>query len=322
MRYRKPHFSILLFICLSVTLTGCQSQGVKDTEAITVPQREWASFNGNLSWESSARDFPSTFYVRSMNGRKLKGVVKDKRIDCLIKECKLHPGSHSIEVDYYWSTSHTKKERNRSEMWEALGFVLGFFSGGGGSVPGYSYHDNPCNVTMTFEAQARRNYAINVIHTVQRAMPEEFQIVDRESGAVIASAAPACNLIHKTAMPFSNQPLPNDQCAIHIITGKKQVVDQVTFYLNESHKYDARRRKVYTLFAEPGEQLIHVVVPKYSEMFGDAKNKETINVQCTAGEANYIKIDVTGFWTLRPTAIALSTEEAQPLISKFISKSK
>ena len=105
MRYRKPHFSILLFICLSVTLTGCQSQGVKDTEAITVPKREWASFNGNLSWESSARDFPSRFYVRSMNGRKLKGRVKNKRIDCLIKECKLHPGRHSIEVDYYWSTS-------------------------------------------------------------------------------------------------------------------------------------------------------------------------------------------------------------------------
>jgi hypothetical protein len=85
--------------------------------------------------------------------------------------------------------------------------------------------------------------------------------------------------------------------------------------LNESHKYDARRRKVYTLFAEPGEQLIHVAI-------GDTKNKETIGVQCTAGEANYIKIDVTGLWTLRPTVIALSTDEAQPLISKFISKSK
>ena len=313
MRYRKPRYAILLLICLSVTLTGCQTQGVKDTQPITTPKREWATFSGRLSRERNVNNFPSKFYVRTMNGRRLRGGVKNKWTDCLIGECKLHPGRHSIEVDYYWSTSHTRKEWNRKDFGEALS-VLGIFVG---VAPNFSSRqdDNPCQITLEFEVQAAREYVLNVIHTVQQKQPEEFQIVDTESGAVIASAAPACNLIHKTAMPFSNQSLPNDQCAIHIITGKKQVVDQVTFYLNESHKYDARRRKVYTLFAEPGEQLIHVAI-------GDTKNKETIGVQCTAGEANYIKIDVTGLWALRPTVIALSTDEAQPLISKFISKSK
>lgn len=313
MRYGKPHFPILLFICLSVTLTGCQTQGVKDTQPITTPKREWATFSGRLSRERNVNNFPSKFYVRTMNGRRLRGGVKNKWTDCLIGECKLHPGRHSIEVDYYWSTSHTRKERNRKDFGEALS-VLGIFVG---VAPNFSSRqdDNPCQITLEFEVQAAREYVLNVIHTVQQKQPEEFQIVDTESGAVIASAAPVCNLIHKTAMPFSNQPLPNDQCAIHIITGEKQAIDQLKFYLNESHKYDARRRKVYTLFAEPGEQLIHVAI-------GDTKNKETIGVQCTAGEANYIKIDVTGLWTLRPTVIALSTDEAQPLISKFISKSK
>ena len=319
MRYRKPRYAILLLICLSVTLTGCQTQGVKETQPITTPKREWATFSGRLSRERNVNNFPSRFYVRTMNGRILKGAVKDKRIDCLIRECKLHPGRHSIEVDYYWSTSHTRKERNTKEFWEALS-VVGMLVGG---APSFSHRqDNPCQISLEFEVQAAREYVLNVIHTVQLKQPEEFQIVDTESGTVIASAAPACNLIHKTAMPFSNRPIPNDQCAIHILTGKKQAVDQVTFYLNESHKYDARRRRAYTLFAEPGEQLIHIAVPKNSKVFGDTKNKETIGVQCTAGEANYIKIDVTGLWTLKPTAIALSTEEAQPLISKIMSKSK
>lgn len=310
MRYRKPRYAILLLICLSVTLTGCQTQGVKDTQPITTPKREWATFSGRLSRERNVNNFPSRFYVRTMNGRRLKSAVKNKRIDCLIGECKLHPGRHSIEVDYYWSTSHTRKERNRKEFWEALSVVGALY---GGDLSFSSRQDNPCQITLEFEVQAAREYVLNVIHTVQRKQPEEFQIVDTESGAVIASAAPACNLIHKTAMPFSNGPIPNDQCAIHILTGKKQAVDQVIFYLNESHKYEARPRKAYTLFAEPGEQLIHIAV---------RKNKETIGVQCTAGEANYIKIDVTGFWTSKPTAIALSTEEAQPLISKIMSKSK
>ena len=313
MRYGKPHFSILLFICLSVTLTGCQTQGVKDTQPITTPKREWATFSGRLSRERNVNNFPSRFYVRTMNGRRLKGGVKNKWIDCLIGECKLHPGRHSIEVDYYWSTSHTRKERRLNTNVAVTLSILGAYHG---VAPSFSSRqDNPCQITLEFEVQAAREYVLNVIHTVQQKQPEEFQIVDTESGAVIASAAPACNLIHKTAMPFSNQPLPNDQCAIHIITGKKQAIDQLKFYLNESHKYDARRRKVYTLFAEPGEQLIHVAIV-------DTKIKETIGVQCTAGEANYIKIDVTGLWTLRPTVIALSTDEAQPLISKIMSKTK
>ena len=55
MRYRKPRYAILLLICLSVTLTGCQTQGVKDTQPITIPKREWATFSGRLSflWDIS-----------------------------------------------------------------------------------------------------------------------------------------------------------------------------------------------------------------------------------------------------------------------------
>ena len=153
MRYRKPRYAILLLICLSVTLTGCQTQGVKDTQPITTPKREWATFSGRLSRERNVNNFPSRFYVRTMNGRRLKGAVKNKRIDCLMGECKLHPGRHSIEVDYYWSTSHTRKERNRKEFWEALSVVGALY---GGDLSFSSRQDNLCQITLAFEVQAAR----------------------------------------------------------------------------------------------------------------------------------------------------------------------
>ncbi len=313
----------LLCVCLGITVAGCGTQGVKETNPNPnmVPKKEWGTFHGNLRWESSARDFPGTFYVRSMNGRKLKGRVKDKRIDCLIKDCKLHPGSHSIEVDYYWSTSHTKKERNRTQMWEGLGLILGIFAGGGASFPSYSDHDNPCKITLTFEVQKRREYALNIIHTVQQEQPEEFQIVDIESGGVIASASPSCQMLHNTPLLFSNQHVPDDQCAIHIFMGKDRRVEQVIFNVNESRTYEARRRKAYTFLEEPGEQLINVSVARNAAL-SNKRNTETIVVQCSAGETKYIQLDVIGFWTSRPAAIELTIEDAQPLISKIMSKSK
>ncbi len=174
-------FSVLIFFCLTVGLAGCSH---------TSPRARPASFNGDVRLADESKDFYSQHRVVTLNGHDLydrrRVRVKDQRINCLLRDCSLKPGQHTIDIEYFWSSLEAEKKRQRTEAWQTLGNLLG---GTYGSIDSRFY---PCNGSVTFEVQSAQKYILNVVHADQSNGPEEFQVVETTSGAVVGSAHPSC----------------------------------------------------------------------------------------------------------------------------------
>ena len=185
MKRRNPQRFVLLLLCLTVPLGGCTN---------TSPRTRPASFDGDVRLAGEARDFYSQHHVLTLNGHDLndgrRAKVKDQKINCLMRDCKLQPGQHTINVEYRWSSLEAEKAERRSDNWQSFWFALGMLGGGAGNPPDSPNY--PCQVSVSFEVQPAHDYILNVVHTDQTRGPAEFQIVDSESRAIVGSASPSC----------------------------------------------------------------------------------------------------------------------------------
>ncbi len=125
MRRHPRHFLVPLLLFLLVMV--CQTTLAKD-EVVKVGKKEWATFSGRASFKEK-KSFPSRGYVKKMNGRNLTASKRSKRMDCIIEECKLHPGNHSLTVIYFWSPTHTNAERTAENVRLFLGILVGVVVG-------------------------------------------------------------------------------------------------------------------------------------------------------------------------------------------------
>lgn len=181
--------SILLLACLGMTIAGCASHGAKESDPNKLPKTQWGMFHGNMRWEIERKGFYNLFHVTSVNGLELEIATETDRIDCELQECKLRPGEHSIGIVYRWSTPKFRAEQRRQSL-ESYLMTLGMLTGNL-VIPNIEA-DWPCKVELTFEAQSRHRYAINVVHTDQQEPPQAFQIVDIKSEEFIINMPPSC----------------------------------------------------------------------------------------------------------------------------------
>lgn len=318
MKCGNRKYSLLLWICLSVSLAGCQTSEIAATKSDIIPRSEWATLL-ETSPESYAKDFPAKARLITINGRGLTVTHRDRRFYCSDRSCALHPGDNEIGIMYAWSQTETKQQQTRKNLGTMVLLPLTLL--GGSADPAFPLKNSHCNMTMTLDAQATRNYALNIVHTVQKEQPDEFQILDVDSGAVVASSIPSCGLLFETVFPFSNKLGSDDQCAIHIFMGKDHRVDSVQFRLDNLRSRSAWGRMAYTFFVEPGRHEITASVVSNPGL-STKVNAEESSFQCSAGEAQYVQIDVEGFWTSRPIISEISAEDAQPWVSRVAAKSK
>ena len=103
---------------------------------------------------------------------------------------RLDTGQHTIDVEYFWSSLEAEKKRNRKEGGQILLFLIALFGGVPGDLPDPRTY--PCHVSISFEVQSGHDYVLHVVHTDKSDVPEEFQVVDTESGALAGSARPSC----------------------------------------------------------------------------------------------------------------------------------
>lgn len=318
MKCENRKYSLLLWLFLSVSLAGCQTSDVAATKSDIIPRSEWATLLES-SPESYAKDFPTKARLITINGRGLAESQRDKRFYCSNQSCALHPGDNEIGIVYAWSQTETKQQQLRKNLGSMVLMPLVIF---GGSVdPAFPLKNSHCDMTITLDARATRNYALNIVHTVQKEQPDEFQILDVDSGAVVVSSIPSCGLLFETVFPFSNKLGSDEQCAIHIFMGKDHRVDSVQFHLDNLRSRSARGRMAYTFFVEPGRHEVTASVVSNPGL-STKENAQESSVQCSAGEAQYVQIDVEGFWTSRPIISEMSAEDAQPWVSKVAAKSK
>ncbi len=185
MKRRNPRRSALLLLCLAVALSGCSHPSLRTRTA---------TFDGDVLLSGEAKDFFSRHRVVTLNGHDLydgrRAEVRDQRIKCMLRDCKLQPGQHTVDVEYFWSSLEAEKKKRRSDNWKALGLILGMFAGSAGEGPNSRYY--PCHVSISFEVQSAHAYLLNIVHTDQTKGPEEFQIVETASSAVVGSSSPSC----------------------------------------------------------------------------------------------------------------------------------
>ena len=128
--YKTPAKSILLLACLGMMITGCASHGAKESDPNKLPKTQWGSFHGNMRWEIERKHFYNKFQVKSVNDQKLEAVTQTAQIDCYSWECNLHPGRHTIKVDYYWTTAkHRKLQKKQNLEYLAIFLSLGILNG-------------------------------------------------------------------------------------------------------------------------------------------------------------------------------------------------
>jgi len=306
MKSSKRRCSIPLLMCLTVTFLGCQTQDVKNAHSAKVVKSKWATLSARLSHDQNISSFPSKIVFRTMDGYLLRDVVRKKKIECARSGCNLHPGKHTIGIDYIWSKTESIEEQKKKKSLEALGTSLIIF----GAVPDVAVYENSkCQATIEFEAQAEREYAANVAHMDKRKAPDVLRIVDTESDSVIASQK-SCDPIYETALPFSDEPVSSDRCAIHLIS---EIPAPMTFYLNDSHPYYGFHMS-HTVLIDPGEQEIKVTPGRVSPS-SKPKSTGSVVVRCDGGEAKYIQVKRTeGFWTRKYALTELSAEEGHSAI--------
>jgi len=314
----KQNCSLLLWICFGISLAGCQTTHVTDLESGVVPESEWPKLL-LLSRESFAKDFPTVVRLETINDHDLTSRQRDRDLDCLERECALQPGGNTIGLTYAWSQTETKIQQQLKNFGSGLLIPLGIL--GGNPNPAFPIANSHCNTTIDFNAQATRSYVLNIVHSDQTEQPEEFQILDVESGSVVVSSYPSCALRYETAFPFSNESASDDQCAIHIFMGKDHRVDSVQFYLDDLLSHNPRGRMAYTFLVQPGRHQLRASVASNSAI-SDKQNVDNVSIRCDAGETQYLQIEVEGFWTSRPIISEVSPEDVQRLASKVADKSK
>ena len=185
MRRRNLRKVALLSLCSMGLLGGCSN---------TIHKPRSATFDGDVLLSGEVKDFFSRHRVVTLNGHDLydgqRVEVRDRRIKCRLRDCKLQPGQHAVDIEYFWSSLEAEKKKRRSDNWKALGLILGMFAGTGGEGPNSRYY--PCHVSISFEVQSAHAYLLNIVHTDQTKGPEEFQIVETASSAVVGSSSPSC----------------------------------------------------------------------------------------------------------------------------------
>jgi hypothetical protein len=175
---------------------------------------------------------------------------------------------------------------------------------------------------MSFEARASSSYLLNVVHSTQLERPEELQILDADSGSLVARAIPSCRLQIEMAFPYSDRPIPNDKCAIHVLAGEDIRTRDVQFKLESAgpNWYQLRSRKAYTFIVEPGSHTIDASIIGHTE-FSKTPHTATRIVQCDAGATVYNLVDVEGFWSPKLAITELPYAEAQRLATKVVPES-
>jgi hypothetical protein len=197
MSNKKLACSTLLFICLAAALPACQTTGTLGSDGNTIHRARWATFDGDVSSSNESKDFYIRHRVLSLDGHELHGRrnprIKELRFDYLLRDCKLSPGQHSIDIEYLWTSLEEEKQRGRQENWQFFGFFLGVAGGAGiaTELP-ESSRFYPCHATITFDVQSVRNYQLHIVHTGQSRVPDEFQMVETKSGTVVGSTRPTC----------------------------------------------------------------------------------------------------------------------------------
>lgn len=311
--------SLVLSVCCVTGLVGCQSTEVKDPEPVPSPRSEWASFHPPEE-PNEAKSFPNRIRLTAIDGIRIAGEESGSRFSCSERLCSLHPGAHEIGMTYVWSQTETKGEQLRKNVASVILAPLLII---GGEDPGAAFplKNSRCDITITLDAQETRDYIPNIVHAVQKEQPDIVQILDSESGDVVASATPTCELLYETEFPFTNESAVGDQCAIHVFMGRDHRAGSLKFDIDGAQSQNASGRLAYTFIVNPGEHQISASVPRDS--WGSSKrNIETHEVRCSAGNARYVQIDVEGFWTSRPKISDVSAEEIGPLISRVADKGR
>jgi hypothetical protein len=306
-------YSTVLLVCLSTIFFGCQTQNVKGERPEAIPKSAWATIDFGL--QRNASGFPSRLSVTAIDSLSLRlvgvdGVRLRGKVSCRERNsCILHPGSHSVELDYVWSKIETVDQQKKKARLEGVSTLLMIF----GAVPEVArYQNSLCHISIEFESQEAKDYALNVIHSDGEKEPDGIQVVDKETAAVAGSQL-QCDPIYETALPYSDEPVPIDQCAIHLISSFS---GPMTFYLNDSHPYYAYHMN-HTLLVEPGEQVIKVRSGLISPT-AKPKNTSPILVQCSGGQERYVQVNKDkGFWSTKLTLSELSAKDAE-LVDKSV----
>jgi len=175
----------LVTICLTGTITACSN---------TASRPRPATFDGDMRLAGKSKEFYSQHRVVTLNGHNLydgrRAKVKDQKINCLMRDCKLQSGQHTINVEYRWSSLEAEKAKRKSDSWQGFLFSFGMLFGQASNPPNSRYY--PCQVSISFDVQPAHDYILNVVHTDQTKGPEEFQVVESESRELVGSTSPSC----------------------------------------------------------------------------------------------------------------------------------
>jgi hypothetical protein len=187
-----------LLLCSLAGLSACQMSNTKESGLNSVPPERWATFQGDELLVKKDSEFFSAHRTVSLNGHDLydrrKARVRDERINCLLRDCRLRPGQHSIEIVYYWSSLEAENKANkkrRTQAWKFFGSFLGVIAGNLPSAP-YNTRVYKCRTSITFEVSAAQNYALELVQTTHDALPQAVRIIDTATRNIVSSETPSC----------------------------------------------------------------------------------------------------------------------------------
>lgn len=195
---------VIGLLMLMLALGGCAVSN-ESPDRDHLPPSQWATMDGDIGSVTGNENIYGQHQLMTLNGHDLHDgrnprVKEQKRIDCMLRDCRLYPGQHSILVKYRWDSTEREKQRRKSNAWRDLGSGLlligGALSGGGSamSAPGVSegavYR---CKAEIIFKVLARHDYALRIVHTEVYRGPEEFQVVETATDTVVGKVQPACN---------------------------------------------------------------------------------------------------------------------------------
>ena len=189
-------------LILMLAFSGCAvSNETPDRDYL--PPSQWATMDGDAGSVTGNENIYGAHRVMTLNGHDLNDgrnprVKERKKIDCMLRDCRLYPGQHSILVKYRWDSIEREKQKRNSKAWRDLGWGLlmigGAMSGAAIGVPSYSEDlVYPCEAEIVFKVLARHDYALRIVHTEVYREPVEFQVVETTTDTVVGKVQPACN---------------------------------------------------------------------------------------------------------------------------------
>jgi hypothetical protein len=181
---------------MSTTVVACQTSNTRNADSDQVHKQERATLDGDNTVFDDGEDFYGRIRASSLNGHNLNvypsGKAKGQRFSCTHRNCRLDSGQHSIDLEFLWGSLAAEKKRRSKERWQGLAIILAPFGGVAPPTPDSSRY-YPCRALITFEVQASHDYALDVLHSNRKKEPEEFQIVDITTGAVVGRTRPVCD---------------------------------------------------------------------------------------------------------------------------------